>query len=194
MCVEKWTALNEAASILTECWLSPWNNTSHLIDLQAVSTQGANQALIRHHWLTDDGSDSGSRVHGLTERRRLIARGRLAPDYSPQMTQESWSFHLSQFTRFGVIAWEVKGKACVCYFNYCLLPNLWIRPPVPPIGPQIICWSSLTHTHTQWSSTFMRGKKQEFTLRNCEWTVKKCALYHIHDSIWYFYIRQTEKI
>lgn len=43
------------AFILAESWLSPWNSTSQLIDLQAVSTQGANQALIRHQWLVDDG-------------------------------------------------------------------------------------------------------------------------------------------
>lgn len=141
--------------------MSPWGSTSHLIDLQAVSTQGANQALIRHHWLVDDGSDSGSHVHGLTERRRLIAQSRPP---CPQINLRKWHKSREVFPSFLSLSAQsffFKKKerqcvcVCVCYLNYCLLPNLWIRPPVPPIGPQIMCWSS----HTHWSSTFMRENK-----------------------------------
>lgn len=74
----------------------------------------------------------------------------------PQIDLRKWHKRHEVFISLSLpvrcISGEVKGKACVWYMNYCLLPNFWIRPPVPPIGPQIICWSS----HTHWSSTFMR--------------------------------------
>lgn len=74
---------------------------------------------------------------------------------------------------------------------YCLLPNLWIRPPVPPIGPQIICWSSHTlilHIHDE---------KQHFIVRKWVDTLWKTliswSLQHIHASTGCCYIRQPEE-
>lgn len=70
---------------------------------------------------------------------------------------------------------------------YCLLPNLWIRPPVPPIGPQIICWSSQTlilHIHDE---------KQHFIVRkwvDTLWkTIISWSLQHIHASTGCCYIK-----
>lgn len=51
------------------------------------------------------------------------------------------SLSLPVKSRSSVIVEKEKEKH-VWHLIHCLLPNLWIRPPVPPIGPQIICLSS----------------------------------------------------
>lgn len=130
--------------------MSPWGSTSHLIDLQAVSTQGANQALIRHHWLVDDGSDSGSHVHGLTERRRLIAQSRPP---CPQINLRKWHKSREVFPSFlslsaqSFVLKKRKGNVCVCVcatWTTACSQTCGLGPQCPLLAPKS-CVDPLTH-------------------------------------------------
>lgn len=114
--------------------LGSWRSTSLLIDLQVVSAQGANQILI---FLICGCSGSSRRV--------LL----------PHQQQIDYSFNSDLSTNeIGVVnilsAFVYRFEQSIGPERYsgrksiCLIPVLWIRPPVPPVGPQIICWSSHT--------------------------------------------------
>lgn len=157
-----------------QIWLSPWRSTAQLIGLQADSTQGANQALIRPLWFTDDGSDSGSRV-----RSRLIARGPPRPRLVPENRHESLKLRLSGFTRFTV--WQRGGNRK----SMCVLLKkaaLGLGPQCPLLAPK-----SSVDPLTHWFSTFMR-KSQNSDGKNCKYKkkidwfpVKRCYSFIFQD-------------